>query len=370
MMFFLPPTIPTVQKAGGDIRLNLTTSCQKGCNFCHLEGHKSREEIGQLNPALAAWKSKKGLPLIDRLGNALGEEDVEATIKIAHLLSLNSVHLTGGEPTLHPHILAIIGKLKDAGLTVGMTTHAEMNEARFEALLQSGLHSMNISLHAVTAEQYVAMDLLAQQIAQSHSYEAALRYAATHLTNKRRNIERAIAFARSSHGTFQVKANSVVQDTSTAIEIVRWCNQIGCSIRLQRDINQKKYSDLLLQHIIEQLQAEPTLLEQAIGDSSASGVHYSYPGGSFKIKLFGNVYINSMCTSCLLKDTDGCRERFYGIRIEHGQVITCIDLQDAGMTRFGIGDFIRSLHERRGVPFDIQQVYQRMHTAEKEVIHQ
>jgi cyclic pyranopterin phosphate synthase len=296
MLFLrLPDTIPVVKRAGGDIRLVLTTSCQKGCDFCHLEGHKSPEEIGCLNQALAGWKTRRGLPMIERLGGAIREDDVQATIVIAHALGLSNVHLTGGEPSLHPQLLSIVARLHAAGLTVGMTTHAELNQSFFEALLHSGLNSLNVSLHAISAEQYVAMDLLAQDIARRHGTEAALRYADQHLANKKRNIARALAFTQEQPG-FRVKANSVVQDSQTAIAIVEWCNQVGCPIRLQRNI----------------------------------------------------------------KNTEQCRERFYGLRIERGWVTTCIDVSLVGVTRFDLQDFVSQLKERRGIPFAILQTYEQI----------
>ena len=67
-----------------------------------------------------------------------------------------------------------------------------------------------------------------------------------------------------------------------------------------------------------------------------------------------------MCDGCSLKETPACRERFYGIRVEHGKVTTCIDWRKQGVTQFSFGEFQESLDLRQGTPHDIKLSYQKM----------
>ena len=352
-------TIPSQLKAGGDIRLVLATGCQSGCNFCHLEGHKSSDEIGQLNPALVGWKdpNKKNIPLIDKLGNAVRSSDVQAAIDITKKLGMDNIHLTGGEPTLHPDIIGIISRIKEEGLSVAITTHGEISPSKFDEILYSGVDSINFSLHAITPMQYVAMDLIAQRKART-SPDEALNYAKVRLRNKQANIRRAIAYQNEFPDRFKVKTNTVVLNADTTREIIEWCNNEGVSPRIQRDLNNKSDSQILIDNVISELDAYPIQEDVAIGDSSGSGIMYEYKGGQFKVKEFGDIYIDEMCKSCTKKDTPGCREHFYGVRVEGGGIVsTCIDVQTQGVTVFSQDEFLSA---KEGVPTAIAKQYAQM----------
>jgi len=348
-------------KAGGDIRFVVATGCQNGCNFCHLEGHKDRDELGTLNDALAGWKTAgKNIPLIERLGGAVLDDDVKNTIRIAQLLGLNKVHLTGGEPTLHPNVLKIIDQFSKSGIQVGMTTHGEISQSLMDQFLTSGLNGINFSIHAIEPSQYLTMDLIAQEIASKYGEDAGLRFAQGRLKQKMRNITSAVTYSREQDRRFKVKANSVVQDADTAEKIVRFCNNEGIDVRLQSNLNNKVASGAMIAEVIVRLDAIPVREDIAIGDSSGSGTVYAYSGGEFKVKSFGEIYLSSMCDPCDLRDTSDCRERFYGVRVEKGLVTTCIDKQEKGTTSFSFDEFINLLERNKGVPAEIRTQYEAM----------
>lgn len=157
----------------------------------------------------------------------------------------------------------------------------------------------------------------------------------------------------------RVKANAVVQSSETALDIIKWCNTEGVDIRLQRDLNNKQASGIQIQQIIHQLEAKPTRHDIAIGDSSGAGIQYRYNEGLFKVKNFGEVYITSMCGSCPLFGKQECKERFYGLRIEHGKVSTCIDVQNEH-TQFTHEEFLNQLSRNEGVASEIREQYAAM----------
>lgn len=348
-------SIPKVKKAGADIRLVLHTGCQSGCDFCHLEGNKSQQEIGTLNYALTGWRNpnKKDLPFIERLGNAVKTSDVAYAIDIGQAMGLKNIHLTGGEPTLSPELPSIIKQIKDAGLTVSLTTHGEINSYRFGRLLEYGLKSINFSVHALTPEQYLAMDLIAQEQSE-HSPDKALAYAKHRLMLKKANIITALMFANQSNGNFKVATNTVVRNPQTALQIIKWLNKVGITPRLQKDLNNKSASQQAILDIIGMLRAYPTLEEIAVGDSSGSGIYYTYNGGEFKVKQFGDIYIPGMCDQCPLKGSTGCRERFYGIRVSSSGISTCIDVQTPGKTMFSFSQFLDS---QNPIAYQIKETY-------------
>lgn len=333
--------VPIGNKAGADVRLVVNTGCQSGCDFCHLEGNKNTKEIGILNPALSGWKNstRKALPLIERIGGAVSGSDVSAAINICNRLNLRNIHLTGGEPTLNPRILDIISQIRESGLTVSLTTHGEYGPPKLKSLLDSGISGINFSMHAFTPEQYLAMDLVAQERAITNP-QKALRYASIRLDMKKANVTSAMRYATEVDKSLKVNVNTVVRDEETTLRILYFANSIGVNLRLQCDLNQKLFSMKIINSVIDTLHAHPVAIDEAIKDSSGSGIHYVYPGGKFKVKKFGEIYIDEMCGDCPLKSTDLCRERFYGVRVQANRVTTCIDKDIPGVTNFTSEEFL------------------------------
>lgn len=341
---------------GGTVRITMLSSCQSGCDFCHLEGHKTTSEIGTLNPAIADWK-KTG-----RLDNAVKSEDIEKAISIAKALKLVNINLTGGEPSLHPNTVEYIKTMADAGMSVAMTTHAEIFSKKFDDILSSGLEWVIVSLHSITPEQYLAMDLVAQQMAKSKSHEDALRYAKMRLDKKLSNISHAIE-AQQKGIIKGVITNTVLLNLEQARDIILYCNELGILPRVQRDLNTKRKSQELLNELIQNLDAKLTKKIEAIGDSSGAGFDYTYhdpytgKNGYFRVKDFGDLYVDKMCNNCAKKDTDFCRERFYGVRIEPGRVRTCIDYNHP-TTNFNSEDFLSQVTQEGTVPNAIMKQYE------------
>lgn len=343
----------TVYKAGGDIRLSLTTSCQSGCDFCHLEGHKSDEELGTLNPALAGWKTAKGNNLLEKLGGIVTQEDLEQVVAIARKMGLTKIHLTGGEPSLRPDILKITEYFRSNGFALGMTSHGETSPNKYREIFTSGLESINFSMHAVTPEDYLAMDLVAQQIERAHGRDRALKYAKGRLRNKFANV---LAASKK----LKVKINTVVQNYDATMAIVRWCEKNRMDLRLQRDLNNKTRSMNVIERILSELQAQLVRTELAVGDSSGAGMLYEYGQGTrIKVKYFGEVYVPAMCDECPLKGTADCRECFYGLRMEKGRVVTCIDVKNT-KTQFTFSEFLAGLTQPGTVPHQVMEQYRNM----------
>lgn len=347
-----------VYKPGGDVRLTLLTSCHSGCNFCHLEGHKSEGELGTLNEALSGWKdpSLRHIPLESRLeqtGRLVGRQDVVMAIQITQELGLGRLHLTGGEPTLHPHLVSIIQTIKQAGLTTGITTHGEYGPDLTEKLITAGVNSINYSMHAATPEDYLMMDLVAQR----YPKENGLKYAGGRLAQKKTNILLANRY-QNERPDFRAKVNSVVQSYDATMRVVEWCLGNDIDLRLQRDLNNKETSYKVILDILDQIGAKPIRQELAELDSSGAGITYQLPSEKkLKVKFFGDIYVDEMCNDCILMDTENCRERFYGVRVEKDKVITCIDVLEAGRTSFDHQQFIEEARSGQGVPGRIKEQY-------------
>ena len=113
-----------------DLRITLTHTCNFQCFFCHMEGEEG-------------------------LGSGITKDEILLVAKIARKFGINSVKLTGGEPTLRRDLAEIIQGLKLLGYKdVSMTTNGFLLKSLASKLKESGLDRINISLHAVTRETF------------------------------------------------------------------------------------------------------------------------------------------------------------------------------------------------------------------------
>ncbi|GKY94489.1 hypothetical protein MPSEU_000414800 [Mayamaea pseudoterrestris] len=72
-------------------------------------------------------------------------------------LGVNKIRLTGGEPTLNPHLLDIVTELKRMNVSVGITTNGFLLGQKpklLEQLMAAGLDSMNVSLDSLEPEKF------------------------------------------------------------------------------------------------------------------------------------------------------------------------------------------------------------------------
>lgn len=85
------------------------------------------------------WRDRRAAPLrIEKLRPILDD--------LAEL-GTRKVHLSGGEPTLHPDLLAFIEHAANLGMRVSMTTNATLiDKEKAKALISAGLKGVNVSL--------------------------------------------------------------------------------------------------------------------------------------------------------------------------------------------------------------------------------
>ncbi|MFP4345507.1 MAG: radical SAM protein [Anaerolineales bacterium] len=114
--------------------LALTYRCNNACAHCYNE--VERFGMGSLDGA--GW-----FEVLDRL----------AAVGVPHVI------LTGGEPTLHPEIAAIVRHADALGLVVGMNTNGRRlaDPARVEALVEAGLNHVQVTLESSRAAVHDAM---------------------------------------------------------------------------------------------------------------------------------------------------------------------------------------------------------------------
>jgi GTP 3',8-cyclase len=116
------------------VRVSVTDRCDYACTYCRPSRNDGYAE-GRL--ALAAWKTMfEGL----------------------RIAGVRRVRLTGGEPLIHPEILAIVELLASMGFEdVALTTNASQLARLARPLRERGLHRINVSIDTLSPERFHAL---------------------------------------------------------------------------------------------------------------------------------------------------------------------------------------------------------------------
>jgi cyclic pyranopterin phosphate synthase len=119
------------------LRISLTNTCNLGCVYCvHGEDVPVRKNNASLT--------------FDQLIEVVGE--------LKTVLTLDTVRLTGGEPTLYKELIPLISALGHLGVSnIKMTSNGYLLADMAVALAKAGLKEVNISLDAIDAEVFYAV---------------------------------------------------------------------------------------------------------------------------------------------------------------------------------------------------------------------
>jgi len=90
------------------------------------------------------------------LPHLLQDDELIRLVHIATQVGFDRVRLTGGEPTVHPHVIEIVRQLAQIpGIQeIAMTTNALKLEKLAMPLAQAGLKRVNISIDTLDAERF------------------------------------------------------------------------------------------------------------------------------------------------------------------------------------------------------------------------
>jgi len=128
------PLVDRFGRVATDLRISLTDRCQLRCSYCMPEDGLQ-------------WLRKTEL---------LTDEEFITLARVFVGLGISTIRLTGGEPTLHPHLVALVGAL--AGLSprpeLSLTTNAVTLDGVAGALVRAGLDRVNISLDTLNAQRF------------------------------------------------------------------------------------------------------------------------------------------------------------------------------------------------------------------------
>ncbi|NUT95269.1 MAG: radical SAM protein [Saccharothrix sp.] len=328
----IPTDVPVHIEQDKTARAKVIDACGLTCTFCHNEGtpvavDNRRRPVGDFTIAgpsgrmsiYAATNGVKILPAPMPANNQFGH----ALIALRDALRLSEVHLTGGEPTLHPAIARLTKIATEAGLRVGMTSNGEHGAEVLPDCAAAGLDRVNFSIFGTTAAE-----LAETQRARYRDPERAER--------KIDALKRSIA-ACEAHGV-KASANIVVLDYSHAPRVHRLLDEYSphLSVRLLNSLDHGTSSVEAIERILAERGAVAEAHYITAGVSGARTAYRLPDGRRVYFKQIRRVRLPDTCAGCRFNNDTDCHEGFYGVRLYYDrngryQVGVCIQRMDLTM---------------------------------------
>ncbi|MGA7833631.1 MAG: GTP 3',8-cyclase MoaA [Acidimicrobiales bacterium] len=118
------PLVDTYGRIHSDLRISVTDRCNFRCVYCMPE---------------------EGVPFLPR-EQILTYEEITSVARVARMLGVSSVRLTGGEPLIRKGVVGLVRQLAELGFDdVALTTNGTELERLAQPLADAGLTRVNIS---------------------------------------------------------------------------------------------------------------------------------------------------------------------------------------------------------------------------------
>lgn len=302
--------VPVMVSKDDSLRLKVLDQCGMACSFCHNEGtpvssDNSKLASGEFTPAgksgrVSIYLATNGADFVS--GTVKPDTDFEDSLdKLKLAVPYSEVHLTGGEPTLHPNITEIVAMLSRRGETVKMTSNGENFYPIAHKLKEAGLSKVIFSIFGTTPDELAAV--------QGPKY-ANPKFAAIKLAALDKSIHAA------SDAGIAVAANIVIPNRDHIERAKRVIEEYGnvCKIRILNSLDDGVEAYNAIYELLDDLEAAPISVNITAGASGMS-IDYILPDGKeIGFKQIRKSYLDTSCNDCNLKD-NGCDEGFYGMRM-------------------------------------------------------
>jgi len=325
-------TVPVRINEDLSLRPKIIDACGMTCDFCHNEGTPVRTDniLGKA-PDIGPGRSGRVSIFVRRNGVDFLPGRMEpnndfslALSSLKTVLGLEEVHLTGGEPTLHPNLPALVDVSSQLGYRVNMTSNGENGGARIRESALRGLGNITFSIFGTTPEELATT--------QGPKYGDNLDLAAKRIQSLKESIDIAL------ENKVRVSANIVVPNidhTQKVINILDGFNpELGVKILNSLDDGDRSY--YAIYELLSELDAEPNERIMTAG-SSSTRVSYILPDGrKVYFKQIRPARLPEICNNCQFNNPDDCKEGLYGLRLyvdTNGtyKVGVCIQRMDLSM---------------------------------------
>ncbi|HLV54610.1 MAG TPA: radical SAM protein [Actinotalea caeni] len=320
-------TLPTHVTRDATLRVKILDACGMTCTFCHDEGTPVAADNKPGLPIVSAGRSGRVSIYAETNGCTFipGRVDADGTFRrvVADLrdaLDLHEMHLTGGEPTLHPDVAGITAVAVEEGYRVRMTSNGERGDRALPGCAAAGLEKVNFSIFGTTPEELAEVQ---------HERYRNPKLAARKIEALQRSIATCV-----EHG-MAANANVVVLDETHIPRVHRildeWAPQL--SVRLLNSLDHGDASVTAIERVLAERGARPVARYVTRGVSGAR-TEYELPDGRrVFFKQIRPVRLPTTCAGCRWNNDRDCQEGFYGTRLYRGDdgrywVGVCIQRMD------------------------------------------
>jgi molybdenum cofactor biosynthesis enzyme MoaA len=297
--------IPVHISEDNSLRPKILDACGMTCVFCHNEGTPVvTEELQKkkLKPSLGRVSIYAGTNGVNFLPGRMrpNEDLLNAMSQLKMRVDVGEIHLTGGEPTLHPELPEIIELVKEAGLSVKMTSNGE-NPKAFERCAAAGLDKVIFSVFGANAGALSEVQ---------HPKFKNRSFAQKKIDSLHCSIDQA-----AEHG-IEAVANVVVPGPGHEDRVYNILNRFEhLSVRLLNSLNDGSESYVAIYELLSKLGAVPEDVKLTAGSSNAR-VRYHLPNGNqVSFKQIRPARFNEICMGCEIDQQGKCEEGFYGLRL-------------------------------------------------------
>ncbi|MEU3216466.1 radical SAM protein [Streptomyces sp. NPDC006971] len=342
--------LPVEVRPDRTLRVKIIDACGLACSFCHNEGtpvatdnaHRPADQFTGIpgrSGRVSIYLRTNGADFLP----ARIAADAEFALALAAVrgaLPTTEVHLTGGEPTLHPDLPGLIAIARRLGLTVGLTSNGEAGAAVLPAAAAAGLDRINLSVFGTTPEELAAVQ--------------GPRLASPKLAERKLAALDATIEAATAHGV-KVSANIVIPDRSHVDRVLRIIERHGRAVVVRMLVSLEDGGASLdaMQAVVDHAGAVPVRRIVTAG-ASDQRVRYVLPDGrTLYAKSIRPVRLPETCTGCRFNNDRDCQEGYYGVRLYRAtngpfMVGVCIQRMDLCMS---LGEFVMSQRCREVAAF-------------------
>lgn len=293
------------------LRAKILDACGLTCTFCHNEGTPVAIDNPSGTIQIRGTSGRSGRVSVfsatnnvDFIPGKMDPDDPAFQDTLQGLrteMGLRELHLTGGEPTLHPQLPGIVRQARAAGYKVSMTSNGERGTAQIEDCAAEGLDKINFSIFGTTPEGLAEV--------QSQKYQdvglAERKIEALHESIK-------IA----ADAGIRVAANLVMGSDEHSARVMRLIEEFDprLELRILPDLSHTQESARAIYTLLGRLGAQPLLSLVEAGSSNAR-VKYGLPSG--RTITFKQIRPTRLpeCSDCQFNSPEACKEGFYGVRL-------------------------------------------------------
>jgi GTP 3',8-cyclase len=331
---------PVYVEKSSTLRVKIIDSCGMTCVFCHNEG--TPVVADNLKRISGDWigAGPSGRKSIYAMTNGVrflpgtvepNEEFANVLVMLRKSLQVDELHLTGGEPTLHPELPEIIRLARSAGYRVCMTSNGENGVRVLLDCAVAGLDRVNFSIFGTTAEELAQVQ---------HEKYRNPQLAERKISALKDSIQIAI------RSGVKVSANIVVPDYSHAPRVYRLLDEYSpyISVRLLNSLDDGQPSIDAIRQILADLGAIPIAKYVTAGVSGYRTAYHLPSGRIIYFKEIRPIRLPTICSNCRFNNDTDCQEGYYGVRLYRDraggyQVGVCIQRMDLCMP---VEEFVKS----------------------------